>query len=102
MSVNPTSFFNPSDLNPATSYGVQLDTSSADFQRVPLSTIQRNEPNQQTSGVDGIGNHFVLHWNNPLFWLLILVLLFVGYIGFLFDFSVKRIGKIGVSGGKKE
>jgi hypothetical protein len=99
--VSPTSFFNPSDLNPATSYGVQLDTSPLDFQRVPTSSIQRNEPDQLSTSTTGVGNHFVLHWNNPLFWLLLLVLLFVGYVGFLFDFSVKRIGKVDISGGKR-
>jgi hypothetical protein len=40
--------------------------------------------------------------HNPLFWFVILLLLFVGYVGFAFDVEVKRIVGAGIHGGKKE
>ncbi len=46
-------------------------------------------------------DHHALGHRNPMFWLLILVLLFVGYVGFLFDFQIKKIGAFSIKGGSK-
>ena len=94
--------FNPTDLSPASSYGVQL----AEISNTPLSTVVGANTNDGSGHVNnavggGIGDHFALHWDNPIFWFLLLLVLFVGYVGFLFDFSVKRIGSINISGGKR-
>ena len=96
--------YNPMDLTAAQSYGVQL----APIARIPTGDAW--QPFQVHPIVDGsgmstnaaAGNHLSLHWNNPLFWLLVFVLFFVGYVGFMFDFSVKRIGKAGLKLGKGE
>lgn len=88
--------YNPMDLSPGNSYGVQL----AQLSQVPSSAVD-TQPNTGMSTNASAGDHFSLHWNNPIFWFLLLLLLFVGYVGFLFDFSVKRIGSINVSGGKR-
>lgn len=89
------SVYNPTDLSPAMAYGVQL----AQISQVPTSAVD-TQPNTGMSTNANAGDHLSLHWNNPLFWLLVLVLIFVGYVGFLFDFSVKRIGSINLKGGK--
>jgi hypothetical protein len=39
--------------------------------------------------------------NNPLFWLLILFLVFTGWIFGAFDFGVKRVGNVKVGVGKR-
>lgn len=39
--------------------------------------------------------------SNPLFWLLILFLVFTGWIFGAFDFGVKRIGSVNVTAGRK-
>lgn len=38
--------------------------------------------------------------NNPLFWLLILILLFTGWIFGAFDFGIKSVGNVSVKAGK--
>jgi hypothetical protein len=88
--------YNPVDLTASSSYGVQL----ADISQVPTSGVDVKDPSSMSTAANA-GDYFSLHWNNPLFWLLVAVLLFVGYVGFLFDFSVKKIGNISLSGGKR-
>lgn len=90
------SVFNPSDLNPAMAYGVQL----VQISNVQTSSVAGADTNSGMSTNAAVGDHLSLHWDNPLFWALVLLLLFVGYIGFLFDFSVKRIGSVNLKGGK--
>lgn len=90
------SVYNPTDLNPAMAYGVQL----AQISNVQTSSVVGADTSSGMSTNANAGDHFSLHWDNPLFWLLILFLLFVGYVGFLFDFSVKRIGSVNLKGGK--
>jgi hypothetical protein len=90
-----SSVFNPQELSPAASYGVQL----ANLSQVPSSGVDVKEPSSMSTSTSA-GDHVALHWNNPMFWFLILLLLFVGYVGFLFDFSVKKIGSINLKGGK--
>lgn len=90
------SVYNPTDLNPAMAYGVQL----AQISNVQTSTTIGADVNSGMSTNARAGDHLSLHWDNPLFWLLVLLLLFVGYVGFLFDFSVKRIGSVELKGGK--
>jgi len=46
------------------------------------------------------GRQLSLGAGNPLFWLLILVLLFTGWIFGAFDFGIKRIGSVSVKAGK--
>lgn len=98
MGANPsfTPVYNPGDLSAANQYGVQL----ANMSQVPTSAVDVGKSNSGPSTMPGAGDHFSLHWNNPMFWFLILVLLFVGYVGFLFDFSVKKIGSVNLKGGK--
>lgn len=40
-----------------------------------------------------------IHWDNPLFWLLILVLIWTGYIFGSFNVGVKKIASIGAKVG---
>jgi hypothetical protein len=40
-------------------------------------------------------------WGHPLFWLLLLLLLIVAYVGFIFDISIKRVGEVQAKGGSK-
>lgn len=54
----------------------------------------------KTTGGVGTG-HTALGWNNQLFWLLLLVLIIVGYLGFAFDVSLKRVGEVRVAGGNR-
>ncbi len=46
-----------------------------------------------------IGN--IGHTNNPLFWLLVLALIFTGYIFGVFEVGVKHIGSVGVHVGRE-
>lgn len=39
--------------------------------------------------------------DNPLFWVLALVLIFTGYLYGAFDIGVKKIGNISVKGGRR-
>ncbi len=39
-------------------------------------------------------------WDNPFFWLVLVILLFMGYVMFRFDIGVKRVGSISLKGGK--
>lgn len=70
----------------------------------PIDQAATRELNTAPSG-NMVGSQAIPMWHhaigihNPMFWLLLLVLLFVGYVGFLFDFSVKRIGKASLKGG---
>lgn len=90
------SVYNPMDLSPAMAYGVQL----ADISQVPTSAVDVKDTAGMSTNSNA-GDHFALHWNNPIFWFLLLLLIFVGYVGFLFDFSVKRIGSVTLKGGKR-
>jgi hypothetical protein len=56
----------------------------------PTYQVTENSPTGMTVGGIGVGHHSVGH-SNPMFWFLILVLIFVGYIGLGFDFSVKNL-----------
>lgn len=50
----------------------------------------------------GLGSgHHALGWNNQLFWLLVLILIIVGYLGFAFDVGLKRVGEVRVTGGSR-
>lgn len=49
-----------------------------------------------TSGTLGFGV------NNPLFWLLILFLVFTGWIFGAFDFGVKNVGAVSVKAGRRK
>jgi hypothetical protein len=89
-------FFNPAELNPASSYGVEL----AQISQVQTSAVDVKSSAAGMSTNANAGDHATLHWNNPLFWFLLLLLIFVGYVGFLFDFSVKKIGSVNLKGGK--
>jgi hypothetical protein len=46
--------------------------------------------------------HHALGWQNPLFWVLILALVIVGYLTFLFDIGVKNVGKEKLELGHKD
>lgn len=52
--------------------------------------------NEAVSQVSNIG-----HTNNPLFWLLLLALIWTGYIFGQFEVGVKRIGKVGIEVGRE-
>ena len=41
-----------------------------------------------------------LHWNNPLFWLLALFLVFTGWVYLGADFGIKRLGSASFKAGK--
>jgi hypothetical protein len=43
--------------------------------------------------------HNALGVSNPMFWLLILGLILVGYLGFLFDVDIKKVGEARLKGG---
>jgi hypothetical protein len=58
--------------------------------KTPASGMEAGSP----SFTRAIGHH------NPLFWFVILLLLFVGYVGFAFDVEVKRIVGGGIHGGR--
>lgn len=53
--------------------------------------------NQNEAGVQQVTAKLGLGHQNPLFWLLILLLIVTGYLTLGFDFGVKKIGKIGAS-----
>lgn len=66
-------------------YGYQGGTSAA----VVNSPMEDNRPGGMTVG--GIfANHSALGHQNPMFWVLILALLVLGYIGFMFDIKVGK------------
>jgi hypothetical protein len=46
------------------------------------------------------GESLGLGTSNPLFWLLILFLVFTGWIFGAFDFGIKRVGSLSVKAGK--
>jgi hypothetical protein len=52
---------------------------------------------QIANTVKGIG-----HTNNPLFWLLILALVWTGYVFGEFEVGMKRVGKAGIKVGEGE
>ena len=54
------------------------------------------------AGTDGgfAGGSLGIGTSNPLFWLLILALVFTGWIFGAFDFGVKRIGSVSVKAGR--
>lgn len=38
-------------------------------------------------------------WDNPLFWLVLVILVFMGYVMFGFNVGVKRVGEVRVKAG---
>lgn len=42
-----------------------------------------------------------LSWHNPLFWVLVLALIFTGYLYGAFDIGVKKIGNVSIRGGRR-
>jgi hypothetical protein len=59
--------------------------------------------NQPTSRQVGSGTQIsVLGWHNPLFWLLLLVLLIGGFLIFGFDVEMPKVGGFEARGGRKE
>jgi len=40
-------------------------------------------------------------WSNPLFWLTIFILLFLGYLTFGWNFGVKRVADVNMAFGRK-
>ena len=101
------------DVNAITGYLPQIDpsvigslgnmtaSSTYGFKRrdVGQANVMGNEPSAMTVGGIQMGHHTLL--NNPVFWLLVFILIIVGYIGFMFDFSVKRLGEVKVGAGSK-
>ena len=87
--------YNPSGLDAAMAYGVQLERMAA----VPSTATDPSSPSSSTVGGDLLG-HTAIH-SHPLFYLLIFVLLFVGYVGFLFDFQIKKIVDVKAGAGSK-
>lgn len=50
----------------------------------------------------GMGTgHSAVGWNNQLFWLLVLILIVIGYLGFAFDVGLKKVGEVRVAGGSR-
>lgn len=72
-------------MDAQTFYGVTLRGQAS-------TAVDSVGPSAQTVG-GPISNptHFNLGTSNPLFWLLVLLLIVIGYLGFLFDFSLKRV-----------
>ncbi len=52
--------------------------------------------------IAAVGNTRALGHHNPVFWLLVLVLLFIGFLMFAFDVEVPKLGGFEAHGGKKE
>lgn len=67
---------------------------------IPVGSVQA-ETQVGADGVDLAGSSSLsLGTQNPLFWLLILFLIFTGWIFGGFDFGVKRIGNVKVKAGR--
>ena len=69
---------------------------------VPGGTAVMAETQVGSSGdiPSGAMGKLPLHWNNPLFWLLALVLVWTGYLYGGFDIGVKKIGSTRVKLGR--
>lgn len=74
-----------------------------DVNRIPTYSVSNSgQPdNMATMPNLGIGHGSIGH-QNPLFWLLLILLVITGYIGFAFDFDFKKIGEAKVGFGNKK
>lgn len=88
--------FNPSGLDAATAYGVQLERMAA----VPSTATDPSSPTTSNTVGGSLFGHTAVH-NHPLMFLLIFILLFIGYVGFLFDFQVKKLVDVKAGAGSK-
>lgn len=66
----------------------------------PVGSIMA-ETNVGVTGTPFDAGALGLGINNPLFWLLVLVLVFTGWIFGAFDFGVKNIGSVNLKAGRK-
>lgn len=72
-----------------------------DVNRVPTYSVADNQSDPESTIPNLSLGHGSIGHTNPLFWVLVVVLIVTGYIGFLFDFDFKKVGAVKIGVGSK-
>lgn len=73
-----------------------------DVNRIPTYTVADNRADPGATIPNLSLGHGSLGHTNPMFWVLIILLLVAGYIGFGFDLDIKRLADIKAGFGSKK